>query len=95
LGEIGGGNLPKVLHDNFEDEILVVHGCATHDFNLVSETEIDKVLDALKKSQNDLTYSGLAGKSERLTQGSVQVLYQRLATLFCLLPPVPHKRTEM
>lgn len=37
MGEIGGGNLPKVLHDNFEDEMLVAHGCATHDFNLVSE----------------------------------------------------------
>ena len=23
MGEIGGGNLPKVLHDNFEDETLV------------------------------------------------------------------------
>ena len=62
IGEVGGGNLPKVLHDNFEDETLVVHGCATHDFNLVSETEIDKVIDALQKSRNDITYSSVAGK---------------------------------
>ncbi len=94
LGEIGGGNLPKVLHDNFEDETLVVHGCATHDFNLVSETEIDKVLNALIKSRNDITYSGLAGRSERLTQGSVQVLYQRFGDSVLLVTTRSPQRTE-
>ena len=94
IGEVGGGNLPKVLHDNFEDETLVVHGCATHDFNLVSETEIDKVIDALQKSRNDITYSSVAGKAGRLTQGSVQVLYQRFGDSVLLVTTRSPQRTE-
>ncbi len=94
MGEIGGGNLPKVLHDNFEDETLVVHGCATHDFNLVSETEIDKVIDALQKSRNDITYSSVAGRSGASHQGSVQVLYQRFGDSVLLVTTRSPQRTE-
>ena len=94
MGEIGGGNLPKVLHDSFEDETLVAHGCATHDFNLVSETEIDKVVDALRKSRQNITYSGVAGRSGRLTFGSVQVLYQRFGDSVLLVTSRSPQRTE-
>ena len=94
MGEIGGGNLPKVLHDSFEDETLVAHGCATHDFNLVSETEIDKVIDALQKSRQNIVYSGVAGRSERLTVGSVQVLYQRFGDSVLLVTTRSPRRTE-
>ena len=94
MGEIGGGNLPKILHDNFPDETLVAHGCATHDFNLVSETEISKVIDALQKSRKGLEYSGLAGKSGRLSHGSVQVLYQRFGDSILLVTTRSPERTE-
>jgi putative membrane protein len=94
MGEIGGGNLPKVLHDNFDDETLVAHGCATHDFNLVSETEINKVIDAMQKSRKDICYSGVAGKSGRLTHGSVQVLYQRFGDSVLLVTSRSPLRTE-
>ncbi|MHB8164144.1 MAG: DUF2070 family protein [Methanoregula sp.] len=94
MGEIGGGNLPKVLHDNFPEETLVPHGCATHDFNLVSESEINKVIDAVRKSRNDLSYAGVAGKSGRLTVGSVQVLYQRFSDSVLLVTTRSPQRTE-
>jgi putative membrane protein len=94
MGEIGGGNLPKVLHDNFKEETLVAHGCATHDFNLVSETEIDKVINALQKSRQNITYSGVAGRSGRLTVGSVQVLYQRFGDSVLLVTTRSPQRTE-
>lgn len=94
MGEIGGGNLPKVLHDSFEDETLVAHGCATHDFNLVSETEIWKVIDALRKSRSNISYSGVAGRSGRLTHGSVQVLYQRFGDSVILVTSRSPQRTE-
>lgn len=94
MGEIGGGNLPKVLHDSFKDETLVAHGCATHDFNLVSETEIDKVIDALQKSRQNITYSGVAGRSGRLTVGSVQALYQRFGDSVLLVTTRSPQRTE-
>jgi putative membrane protein len=94
MGEIGGGNLPKIIHDNFEEEMLVAHGCATHDFNLVSESEINKVIDALKRSQQGLLYSADAGKSGRTTIGSVQVLYQRFGESVLLVTTRSPERTE-
>ena len=94
MGEIGGGNLPKILHDNFDDETLVAHGCATHDFNLVSESEINKVIDAVQKSRLRLTFAGVAGKSGRLSVGSVQVLYQRFGDSLLLVTTRSPERTE-
>lgn len=94
MGEIGGGNLPKVLHDNFQDETLVSHGCATHDFNLVSESEIDKVIEAMQRSRTGISYSGFAGKSGQLTYGSVKVLYQRFGDSVLLVTTRSPLRTE-
>jgi putative membrane protein len=94
MGEIGGGNLPKIIHDNFEDEMLVAHGCATHDFNLVSESEINKVIDALQRSRENLAYSASAGKSGRITIGTVQVLYQRFGDSVLLVTTRSPLRTE-
>jgi len=94
MGEIGGGNLPKVLHDSFNDETLVAHGCATHDFNLVSETEIAKVIDALEKSRKNITYSPLVGKSGRISNGTVQALYQRFGDSVLVVTTRSPRRTE-
>ncbi len=94
MGEIGGGNLPKILHDSFDEETIVAHGCATHDFNLVSETEIQKVIDALQKSRSGISYSRGAGRSGRLSQGSVQVLYQRIGDSVLLVTSRSPHRTE-
>jgi putative membrane protein len=82
------------LHDNFKEETLVAHGCATHDFNLVSETEINKVIDALQKSRSGISYSSIAGRSGRLTYGSVQVLYQRFGDSVLLVTSRSPQRTE-
>jgi putative membrane protein len=94
MGEIGGGNLPKVLHDNFEEETFVAHGCATHDFNLVSESEIDKVIEAIQKSRTGITFSSLAGKSGQLSYGTVKVLYQRFGDSVLLVTTRSPLRTE-
>ena len=94
MGEIGGGNLPKIIHDNFEDEMLVAHGCATHDFNLVSESEIGKVIDAIQRSREGLAYSAGAGKSGRIMVGTVQVLYQRFGDSVLLVTTRSPHRTE-
>ena len=96
MGEIGGGNLPKILHDNFDDETLVAHGCATHDFNLVSESESEKVIDAVNKSRTDLTYSDGAVKSARFMVGTVQVLCQRFGDSVLLVTTrSPHKTEDL
>ncbi len=95
MGEIGGGNLPKVIHDHFvPEETFVAHGCATHDFNLVSETEIGKVISAMQKSRTGLAYQGVAAKSGRVTYGSVQVLYQKFGDSLLLVTSRSPERTE-
>ena len=94
MGEIGGGNLPKILHDSFDDETLVAHGCATHDFNLVSESESCKVIEAMKRSRGNLTYSTGAGKSEIVSAGSVQVLSQKFGDSVLLVTSRSPQRTE-
>ena len=94
MGEIGGGNLPKILHDNFNDETLVTHGCATHDFNLVSESESEKVIDAVNKSRKDLTYTDGAVKSARFMVGTVQVLCQRFGDSVLLVTTRSPQKTE-
>jgi len=94
MGEIGGGNLPKILHDSQVDETLVAHGCATHDFNLVSESEINKVIEALKKSRADLTYADGAGKSAIVSVGSVSILCQKFGDSVILVTTRSPHRTE-
>ena len=96
MGEIGGGNLPKILHDSFDDETLVAHGCATHDFNLVSESESKKVVDALNISRQNLTYSNRAARSARFMVETVQVLCQRFGDSVLLVTTrSPHKTEDL
>jgi putative membrane protein len=94
MGEIGGGNLPKIVHDYFAEETLVPHGCATHDFNLVAESEITKVIDAVQGTKKDLAFSPLAGKSGRVETGSVRVLYQRFSDTVLMVATRSPERTE-
>jgi len=94
MGEIGGGNLPKVLHDSLKEETFVAHGCATHDFNLVSESEITKIIDAIERSKKDLTYTGFAGKSERLSCGSVKIIFQRFGDSVLMVTTRSPQKTE-
>jgi len=94
MGEIGGGNLPRVIHDRMEEETLVAHGCATHDFNLVSESEIEKVIDAIERTKKDRVYLPGATRSGRLSCGSVQVLYQRFGEAMLIVTTRSPQKTE-
>ncbi|MFA5236282.1 MAG: DUF2070 family protein [Methanoregula sp.] len=94
MGEIGGGNLPRVIHDRMEEETLVAHGCATHDFNLVSESEIEKVIDAIERTKKDRTYAPGATLSGRLSCGSVRVLYQRFGEAMLIVTTRSPQKTE-
>jgi putative membrane protein len=94
MGEIGGGNLPRIVHDYFDEETLVPHGAATHDFNLVSESEISKVIDAIRSVKSGLTYTGVAGKSGRIRKGSVSLLYQRFSDTLLMVATRSPERTE-
>jgi putative membrane protein len=94
MGDIGGGNLPRYLQQAFDGVVMVPHGCATHDFNLVSETEIEKIVIAVRKSMKDLHYSGEAARSERICVGSVSLLVQRVGNSFLMVGTRSPLRTE-
>lgn len=94
MGEIGGGNLPKIVHDYFEEETFVPHGAATHDFNLVAESEIIKVIDAIRAAKSGLSFTAAAGKSGRIRRGSVSILYQRFANTLLMVATRSPERTE-
>ena len=94
MGEIGGGNLPMVIHDHMEEETLVPHGCASHDFNVVSESEIGKVVDAIERSKNDRIYGQGATPSARISCGTVQILYQRFGDSILMVSTRSPQMTE-
>ncbi|MBP2132971.1 putative membrane protein [Methanomicrobium sp. W14] len=94
MGEIGGGNLPRILHESLGGETIVAHGCATHDFNLISENEIPKVVSAIEKTKDTIVYSSTAGRSERYKYGSVQVLAQPFGDALLLISTRYPEMTE-
>ncbi len=94
MGEIGGGNLPMVLHDAFEEEVLVTHGCATHDFNLVSGSEITKIIDAVIRSREGLRFSAMASRSKRISHGSVHLICQRFGDALLIVSTRAPAMTE-
>jgi putative membrane protein len=94
MGEIGGGNLPSVLHKALGGKTLVAHGCATHDFNLVSESEIDKIIRAVEGAKNNLDFSGEATKSCRFAAGTVKVLAQGFGDTILMVSTRSPEKTE-
>ncbi|KLK87264.1 hypothetical protein SZ63_11795 [Methanoculleus sediminis] len=94
MGDVGGGNLPRILHDTFPEETLVAHGCATHDFNLVSESEIEKIARAVEASREGLAYSDTASRPVRVVSGSVSILCQRFGDALLMVSTRSPERTE-
>ncbi|MDK2916299.1 MAG: putative rane protein [Euryarchaeota archaeon] len=94
MGDVGGGNLPRILHDTFPEETLVAHGCATHDFNLVSESEIQKIARAVEASREGLVFSAVASRPVRVASGSVSILCQRFGDALLMVSTRSPERTE-
>jgi putative membrane protein len=76
LGEVGGSNLPKILHGQLGTSSMVFHGSASHDFNPVDEAEVQKVGDAVLKARPDACTNTGCTRSARYRCGSVDVLAQ-------------------
>lgn len=79
MSEIGGSNFPKLLHDNFTEEavVMVSHGCASHDLNLISNSETSKIIEAITKSKDNVVFSEKASRPVRSRFGAVSFLSQR------------------
>ncbi len=76
LGEVGGSNLPKILHGMIGTSSMVFHGSASHDFNPVDEVEVRKVGDAVIAARPVACTNTGCTRSARYRCGSVDVLAQ-------------------
>jgi len=94
LGEIGGSNLPFIIHDRLGENTMVAHGAATHDFNPVRESELEKLIDAVRDSEPGLQFTDTAGRSARYGHGSVEVLAQRFGDSLLVVETRSPENTE-
>ncbi|MFW5919181.1 MAG: DUF2070 family protein [archaeon] len=76
MGEIGGGNFPKRVAEQAEGLAFPPHATAGHDFNLVTEREIDTIIDAADRAFDRIEYDERASKSVRVQEGEAKLLGQ-------------------
>ena len=76
MGEIGGGNFPERVAADSPGLAFPPHATAGHDFNLVTEREVDTILDATHRAADRITYTTDATRSVRITSGEVSMLGQ-------------------
>jgi putative membrane protein len=76
MGEIGGGNFPERVASRTEGLAFPPHATAGHDFNLVTEREVDTILDAADRAHDRITYSREATPSVRVQSGEAKMLAQ-------------------
>jgi len=73
IGDIGGSNMPTILANRFDNFTMVAHGPSTHDFNPVSQKEIDKIESVINEGLNKMSYSQKASKFIRYSEKNVKV----------------------
>jgi len=76
MGEIGGGNLPKRVAERADGLAFPPHATAGHDFNLVTEREIDPIIDAADRAYDRIEYHERASESLRVQEGEAKMLGQ-------------------
>ena len=76
MGEIGGGNLPVRVAEAADGLAFPPHATAGHDFNLVTEREVDTVIAAAERAGSRLVYSRKATESVREGVGEASILGQ-------------------
>jgi len=73
MGDIGGGNLPVRLAESADGLSFAPHATAGHDFNLVTEREVDTICETVEEAADQITYSETATKGTRVSEGSATV----------------------
>jgi putative membrane protein len=85
MGEIGGGNLPNRVARQAEGLCFPPHATAGHDFNLVTEREVDTVLAEAARAHDRLDYGTEASRSVRVQAGEAKVLAQAVGDALLLV----------
>ncbi len=76
MGEIGGGNLPRRIAEHADGLAFPPHATAGHDFNLVTEREVETLIDAADSARSALEFTDTATPSVRVQSGDAKVLGQ-------------------
>ncbi|WP_330632785.1 DUF2070 family protein [Halocatena halophila] len=76
MGEIGGGNLPERVAENTDGLGFPPHATAGHDFNLVTEREVDTIIAAADRAYERITYDTEATNSHLEHDGELTMLGQ-------------------
>ncbi|PSP37092.1 DUF2070 domain-containing protein [Halobacteriales archaeon QH_2_66_30] len=69
MGDIGGGNLPVQLAKATDALSFAPHATAGHDFNLVTEREVNRVCAAADRALQQVEYTATATSGVRTTEG--------------------------
>ena len=101
MSNIGGSNFPNILFNHFRDEatVLVSHGCASHDLNLISNNETQKIADAIRESKAAAEAAGSfyhqqASAPVRSRCGSVSILSQKFGDSLLMVTTRTPEMTE-
>ncbi|WP_254839263.1 DUF2070 family protein [Natronomonas marina] len=76
MGEIGGGNLPERIADTADGVAFPPHATAGHDFNLVTEREVETLVEAAERAHDRIDYRDRATESSREQEGESKLLGQ-------------------
>ncbi|AEM57819.1 membrane protein [Haloarcula hispanica N601] len=80
MGEIGGGNLPRRVAESADGLAFPPHATAGHDFNLVTEREVDTILSTAETAYQNLEYDDQATAGLRVTEGEATLTGQAFGT---------------
>ncbi len=78
MGDIGGGNLPDRIADTTEGLGFAPHATAGHDFNLVTEREVETICETAERAYQRIEYTDTATPSVRLTEGAATLTGQAI-----------------
>jgi putative membrane protein len=76
MGDIGGGNLPRRIAEQADGLAFPPHATAGHDFNLVTEREVETVIDTAENAYQRIEYDATATKSVRVEEGEATLTGQ-------------------
>ncbi|WP_232687326.1 DUF2070 family protein [Halobacterium zhouii] len=76
MGEIGGGNLPQRVAETTSGLAFPPHATAGHDFNLVTEREVDTLMEAADRAHERIEYTDTATAAVRVQENEAKLLGQ-------------------
>jgi len=87
MADIGGSNFPTLVYKHFENSaiVMVSHGCASHDLNMISNSETEKIIEAIQKSIPKEPGKNVASRPIRTTFGAVSCLSQKFGDSILLV----------